>query len=173
MANRVKSVMKIGVLSDTHVPLNAPGIPDEVLRKLEGVDMILHAGDLVELRVMERLNQIAETHAVCGNMDPPDVRAELPETLLLNVAGRRIGLIHGSGAPFRIADRAQAKFSEIEGGLPDILIFGHSHQAAEDWRGSLLRFTPGSPTDRRFTRQRSYGILTLGETIESAIVRLD
>ena len=171
---RVGPIMaKIGVLSDTHIPLNAPRVPDSVLRGLEGVDMILHAGDLVSLSVLDTLRQIADTRAVCGNMDPPEVRSELPATLMVAVADRRIGLIHGSGAPFGLADRAQAEFLRREGATPDVLVFGHSHEPIEDVHGNLLRFNPGSPTDRRFTAYRSYGILTIGETVESAVIPLD
>lgn len=159
--------VRIGVVSDTHIPGAAPEVPDGVLRGLAGVDMILHAGDLVIPAVIEELARVAETCAVYGNMDPAELRRELPATRVLTLAGRRIGLIHGSGAPFGLADRVQAAFADQD---VDIVVFGHSHEACEDWDGNVLRFNPGSPTDRRFTNTRSYGILTLGETIESAIL---
>ena len=167
--NNLKSAkpVRVGVVSDTHIPVAGRTVPVEVLRGLAGVDVILHAGDLVEMAVIEQLNRVAETLAVHGNMDPSEVRRDLPAKRVLTLGGWRIGLTHGSGTPFGLADRVQAAFSREH---VDIVVFGHSHVAAEDWKGNVLRFNPGSPTDRRFTDSRSYGILTLGETIESALI---
>ena len=172
MGDESKAVMKIGVLSDTHIPHAALRIPAQVLRGLEGADMILHAGDLACLEVVQELGRIAPVFAVCGNMDPPEVRAELPLSRMVEVGGYRIGIVHGRGAPFGLADRAESEFHDAEGAKVDIVIFVHCDSSCEDWRGGILRFNPGSPTDRRFTRHRSYGILMLGETIESSIIRL-
>jgi len=171
MADDSKSIVKIGVLSDTHIPHAARRISAEVLRAMAGVDIILHAGDLTRMSVIEQLERIAKTLAVHGNMDPPEVRAELPRLRLLKAGGRRIGLIHGGGAPFGLADRVEAEFHDANGPKVDLVVFGHSHEPCEDWRGEVLRFNPGSPTDRRFTSHRSYGILKIGETIESAVIR--
>lgn len=164
--------MRIGVLSDTHIPSAAPCLPTDLLRGLDEMDLILHAGDILRMSVIESLGVIADVCAVYGNMDPPEVRAELPALRIIEVAGRRIGLVHGSGPPFGLARRAQHAFRAAEGGAPDIVVFGHSHHATEDRRGKILRFNPGSPTDKRFTRYRSYGILTLGETVESRVIPL-
>ena len=173
MRTEPKRILRIGVLSDTHIPHAARRMPSALLRGLAGVDMILHAGDLACMGVIEALNRIAPTFAVFGNMDPPEVRAELPRTRVVEAGGRRIGLVHGSGAPSGLADRVEAAFCKGGDATVNIVVFGHSHDPCEDWRGDVLRFNPGSPTDRRFTRFRSYGILTLGETIESAVVRLE
>ena len=167
----MKGEVRIGVLADTHIPTAARSIPKQVLRGLEGVDMILHAGDIARMSVIESLGRIAEVCAVCGNMDPAEVRAALPATRVLQIAGRRIGLIHGSGAPGGLADRVQRTLARAEGGNFDIIVFGHSHQAAEDRHGNVLRFNSGSPTCR-FTSPPSYGILKLGETVESIVIRL-
>ena len=173
MRSEPKRILRVGVLSDTHIPHAARRMPSALLRGLAGVDMILHAGDLMCMAVIEKLSEIARTIAVYGNMDPPEVRAELPPRRVVKAGGRRIGLVHGSGAPMGLADRAEAAFTGADGEKVDIVVFGHSHGPCENWRGDVLRFNPGSPTDRQFTRCRSYGILTLGETIESAIIRLD
>jgi len=61
--------IKIGVISDTHIPLSANKIPDEIFKHFEGVDLILHAGDLIKLSVLDELRKIAPVEAVYGNMD--------------------------------------------------------------------------------------------------------
>ena len=163
---------KIGVVSDTHIPTKTRSLPKALLRGLEGVDMILHAGDLVQTQVIKELSKLAPVHAVCGNMDPPEVRSELTPTLLLEAAGRTIAMTHGSGSPHGLADRVEQTFIRAGIAKPDIVVFGHSHEPTVDWRDDVLRFNPGSPTDKRFTAHGTYGILTLGETVEGAIVEL-
>ena len=72
-------MVKIGVLSDTHAH-SSEDLPEELLQGLRGADLILHAGDLVNLSVLERLKEITpQVKAVWGNMDPPEVKAALPE----------------------------------------------------------------------------------------------
>ncbi|MGB2982726.1 MAG: metallophosphoesterase family protein, partial [Candidatus Bipolaricaulia bacterium] len=96
--------MRIAVISDTHVPQARPGLPEDLIEKLQGVDRILHAGDLASLGVLNRLLEIAPTTAVAGNIDPPEVRAKLSDREVLRLAGRTIGLSHGH-QPHRIQDR--------------------------------------------------------------------
>ena len=165
--------MKVGVVSDTHIPQAARRLPADLLRGLEGVDMILHAGDLVAMKVVETLGRIAPTCAVYGNMDRHEVRAALPRKRIVSAGKWRIGLIHGHGGPARFADRMEAQFGKMGENNVDVVVFGHTHSSCEDWRGEVLRFNPGSPTDQRFTPYRSYGILTFGENIECEIVHLD
>ncbi|MEW5935324.1 MAG: YfcE family phosphodiesterase, partial [Bacillota bacterium] len=90
---------RIGVLSDTHVPDRQKAIPEAILQGLRGVDLIIHAGDLTTLAVLDVLGTIAPVHAVWGNMDPPGVRDRLDKTALIQVAGRTIAVMHGQGAP--------------------------------------------------------------------------
>ena len=71
--------MKIGVISDTHIPERASAIPPQVLEGFKGVDLILHAGDLVDLSVLEELKKIAKVRAVVGNMDSEVVSKGLPK----------------------------------------------------------------------------------------------
>ena len=72
-------MMRIGVISDTHIPKAAQELPEAVCKEFQNVDMILHAGDLVEIDVFTKLNTLAPTHAVCGNMDMFEVKASLPQ----------------------------------------------------------------------------------------------
>lgn len=148
-------MMKIGVVSDTHVPDRQDAIPAAILRGLEGVDAIIHAGDLTSLAVLDVLGAIAPVHAICGNMDPPEVRARLGKTALLQMAGRSIGVMHGDGPPGATEARARQSFPEA-----DVVVFGHTHRPFLEYRGNTLIFNPG-PAVRLLWSKASYGILFL------------
>ena len=159
--------MRIGVLSDTHIPRTADRIPKRVCDDLAKVDLILHAGDLTEKEVLDRLNNIAPTRAVLGNMDDNELKNLLPRKAIIEAGKFRIGLIHGFGPPFGLMDRVRKEFGKV-----DAIVFGHSHSPVNEVRNGVLFFNPGSPTDRIFARQSSYGILEINETIKGEIVRL-
>lgn len=161
-------MIKIGVISDTHIPLAASKLPDEVQVAFRGVDLILHAGDLVELSVLDILNKLAETHAVWGNMDGPEVRKALPEKRIMKVGKFMIGLIHGCGPPFNLIKSVINEFSQ----KMDIIVFGHSHSPVNEVRDGTLFFNPGSPTDKTFAKYNSYGILTMTDEVKGEIIRL-
>jgi putative phosphoesterase len=147
----------IGVISDTHAR-TLEDIPDPVLTALAGVDLIVHAGDFTERAVLEGLKTLGTVKAVCGNMDSAELKGMLPRQDLFVVGGKRVGLIHGSGAPWGIANRVRDAFHNA-----DIIIFGHSHQACNKFlRGSLL-FNPGRARD-------SFGILKIGDEIKAEIM---
>ena len=162
--------MKIGVVSDTHIPARDHFLPEELLVGLEGVDKILHAGDLLNPETLKAFEKIAETVAVRGNMDFPEMKKALPEKVLLELEGYRILVTHGTGEPNFLGERLLKRYG---GESPDVLIFGHSHRAVNEWHGKVLLFNPGSPTDRLFSPYRSYGIIELGNKIESQIIILD
>lgn len=162
--------MKIGVLADTHVPVSTDDLPQKVYDCLKGCDLIIHAGDIVEMKLLEKLGRIAETKAVCGNMDSPEVKKSLPNKLVLNVAGKKIGVIHGSGPGTKVINEVADAFSE----KCDIIIFGHSHLTFNEKRGETLFFNPGSPTDKVFSVSRSFGIIEIeGNNIKAEIIKVD
>ncbi len=156
----------LGVISDTH--LYRKPVPARVLRALQGTDLILHAGDIVEMAVLEELEGIAPVTAVAGNMDLSDVTAILPVKRVVEVAGRRIGLIHGSGDPHTMVTRIRGEFQDVEA-----IVFGHTHQACSLTEDGIFFFNPGSPTDKMFAAFNSVGILTVGEELEARIVVLE
>ena len=156
----------LGVISDTH--LYRRPVPEHILKVLEGADMILHAGDILEMTVLEELGNIAPVTAVAGNMDQGDVVEALPEKRVIEVAGRRIGLIHGYGAPARITDRVRGEFEDV-----DAIVFGHTHQAYNRVEGGIYFLNPGSPTDRMFAPYRSVGFLEVEEELRGRIVMLE
>lgn len=161
--------MRIGVLSDTHIPEKAFDIPKPVLDAFRKVDMIIHAGDLADITVLETLKNICpDVRAVCGNMDNPSLRNKLPEKELLEVGGYRIGIMHGFGHPDKLIEVLARAFKDD---LVDIIVFGHSHRGYKHRHGKVLYFNPGSPTDRVFAPYNSYGIIEISDKIEAKIIK--
>jgi len=160
--------MKIGVISDTHIPFYTKTLPKAILNHFQGTDMILHAGDLVDMSTLHQLLKINKrVEAVAGNMDLPDVQALLPKKKII-VAGRyKIGLVHGWGPPKSLLDCIRAEFDKV-----DIIVFGHSHQPFNEERNGILFFNPGSATDQVSTRDSSIGILELNGIKKGKIIKL-
>lgn len=150
--------MRIGLISDTHLPRRGREIPAEVLATFAGVDLILHAGDLVASAVLEPLERIAPVIAVAGNNDPPEVAERWGWQRVLELEGRRIGLVHGHlGKGKSTVERALSHFADC-----DVVVFGHSHSAYNERHGKTLAVNPGSPTDlRRWSPGHTYGFLHL------------
>lgn len=162
--------MKIGVISDTHIPIQAKEIPVSVLQSLRGVDMLVHAGDLVKLSVLETLKSIyPNLKAVCGNMDSPEVINALAEKEIITAGKYRIGLTHGRGSPASLINTVGKMF---ENDKVDIIIFGHSHFPVNEKKGKILYFNPGSLTDTIFAPFNSYGIIELNDEIKPRIIRI-
>lgn len=151
--------MRIGVISDTHIPRQAKEIPKAVFEHFKGVELILHAGDLTNLNVIDELRQITpNVEAVIGNMDPAENQGVLPVKKMINVGTLKIGLIHGWGPPWGIRNRI---WNELKNEAPDIIIFGHTHQPEKATMHNTLFLNPGSPTDRMFTSINSIALLTI------------
>lgn len=153
------------MISDTH--LAGDPLPGEVIEALSGSDMILHAGDIVEMSVLEQLSAIAETVAVRGNMDYGETARVLPERRIVQAAGVELGLVHGWGSPAGIVDRLSGVFEEVDG-----VVFGHTHDPVVEWRGGVLFFNPGSPTDRRFAKRHTVGLLEVTDKIVPRVVEI-
>ncbi len=147
---------RVLVISDTHIPKVGDSLPREVLEAAREADLVLHAGDLVDMRVLEELRALAPVRAVAGNMDLPEVSSVLPQQVTVEVEGKLIGLIHGWGPPVGIERRVLSRFSGV-----DAVVFGHTHRACVDERKGVLLVNPGTPTDRRFSDRLSYALLTI------------
>jgi len=158
----------IGIISDTHIPKTVSELPENIYREFRNVDMILHAGDFVELAVLEKLQAVAPTRAVSGNMDMDEVKAALPTKDVIKLGKFSIGLIHGYGPPGRIVDTVSQEFKKNV----DVIVFGHSHSPfLKEIKGTLF-FNPGSPTDKIFAPYNSIGLLEVGEEIKGRIIRI-
>ena len=160
--------MRIGIISDTHLIDGEEALA--LLRgPLRGVELILHAGDVVTGEVIDALSRIAPVRGVAGNMDHPEVRQRWPERQVVQVGAFRIGMIHGSGAPQGLEQRVLEAFA---GSGVDAVVFGHSHQPLVHRQGGVLLVNPGSATDRRWAPFCSCALLEAGGTLEAEIVRL-
>lgn len=160
--------MKIGVISDTHIPNAAQRLPGEIYKAFKDVDLILHAGDLVEISVLDELKKLADVEAVHGNMDTAEVLKLLPLKKVIKAGEFTIGLTHGYGPPFNLINKVKKEFSRNI----DAIVYGHSHSPVNEVRDGVLFFNPGSPTDKIFARYNSYGMLTIDNEIKGEIIRL-
>lgn len=159
--------MRIAVLADTHAPRRWKRCPDAVAAHLDGVDAILHAGDVCTPDVLDELTRWAPVHAVLGNNDGPDVAAwGVPETLEIVLGGVAVAMIHDSGPAKGRGGRMRRRFPGAA-----LVVFGHSHIPWDDVEDGQRLFNPGSPTDRRRQPHGTIGELILaGGRIESARV---
>ena len=144
--------MRVGVLADTHNLLRP-----RVLELLAGCDRLLHAGDVGEPEILERLRQIAPVLAVRGNTDSGEM-ARLPETLTGEIGGLPFGMVHRrEDVPVDWPARLR------------LVVFGHSHRPELSWRGDCLLLNPGACGARRFHLPLTLAILTV---IQNPAVRL-
>ncbi|MCX6004291.1 MAG: metallophosphoesterase family protein [Chloroflexi bacterium] len=148
--------MKVGVISDTHLR-SFPEMPQELIRAMSQMDLIIHAGDIVTLDIIKGLEKLAPVRAVCGNMDLPEVRIKLPEKQVVEVEGRKIGVVHGYGSVGVTAEQVKQLFSDV-----NAVVFGHTHEPMNKLIGGVLFFNPGRACN-------SYGILTVGNKITGEI----
>lgn len=134
------------LLSDTHVPVRARALPDQVWRAVDDADVVVHAGDWVSADLLDALEaRAARLVGVAGNNDGPDLHARLPEVARTTVEGLRIAVVHETGGKDGRERRADAAFGDA-----DVLVFGHSHIPWDTTSpGGLRLLNPGSPTDRR------------------------
>jgi putative phosphoesterase len=148
---------RVVVLADTHMRAGSRRrLPERVYQLLDHADVILHAGDLVDVSVLETLESLAPTYAVLGNNDH-SLAGRLPLTQELELDGVRVAMIHDSGAAAGRPARMSRRFPNA-----GIVVFGHSHVPvdAEGADGQRL-FNPGSPTQRRSQPHRTAGVLEL------------
>jgi len=188
-----KPELRVGVISDTHLPYRMACLPRQVTDLLRGVDVILHAGDVDRLDYLEPLRKLAPVYAVQGNvhfLELSDGGSDLPVALHLTLAGHHIVLTHGGWPDLwakawdwvvehllwpggervnrRIARRLLRQYPDAR-----VIIFGHTHRAYQAWHGDTLLFNPGGvcPTSGRVP---SLGILQLRpDHIEAQVIALD
>jgi putative phosphoesterase len=139
--------MRVGVISDTHGLLRP-----EAEQALAGVALIIHAGDVGKPEVLERLRAIAPVEAVRGNNDHGRWADELPETRVVEVADRRLYVLH---------DLSTLDLDPRAAGF-DAVIAGHSHRPAVEKKEGWLFLNPGAAGPRRFSLPISLAVLHLG-----------
>jgi uncharacterized protein len=134
------------LVADTHVPKRARELPDQLWREVDRADVVVHAGDWVEVSLLDELERRASrVVGVYGNNDGPALRARLPEVARVDLAGVKVAVVHETGDAAGRARRCQALYGDV-----DVLVFGHSHIPWDTTTPAGLRLlNPGSPTDRR------------------------
>ncbi|RCW49202.1 MULTISPECIES: metallophosphoesterase family protein [unclassified Halanaerobium] len=157
--------MKLGVISDTHISMGGQKLPPKLLEELKNVDLIIHAGDHVSEKVLDELKNIKPVRAVYGNMDNYLIKNKLSKKITFEINDRKIGLTHGH--QFRAGDL----INSLDYSFPDcdIIIFGHTHRPLNQYINKKLFFNPGSPTDKRFEKNYTFGIIDINKDINSEI----
>jgi len=134
------------IVADTHVPKRARELPPELWSELEKADVVIHAGDWVDVRLLDEIEARARRLiGVWGNNDHGPLRERLPEVARVDLEGVRFGVVHETGHAKGREERCSARFADL-----DVLVFGHSHIPWDTTSRTGLRLlNPGSPTDRR------------------------
>jgi len=150
-------MVRIGVVADTHCPEFMDELPPALLRGLQGVDLILHAGDVGGRSTLARLAEVAPVEAVRGDHDGS--LRELPTSREITVGGRRIALAHGNRT--RLIEEPVTLVGTLSLGLvwadlglagslrrryphADVIVYGHTHRARAEHVGGTLVFNPGA-----------------------------
>jgi uncharacterized protein len=149
--------MLIGVISDTHGLLRP-----EAMAALTGVEHILHAGDVGEFSILEKLREIAPVTAIRGNVDVAGACAELLATDVVELGDRLFYLVHS------VHD---LDINPVVAGVA-VVVSGHSHRASVEARDGVIYFNPGSAGPRRFSLPVTVGFVTVEDGVEASVLEL-
>ncbi|WP_299443700.1 metallophosphoesterase [uncultured Phycicoccus sp.] len=146
---------RVLLMSDTHLPRRAKDLPPALWRAVDEADLVIHAGDWMEVDLLDRLEARSARLLGCwGNNDGEDLRARLPEVARATVEGVRVAVVHETGSKDRRGERMRRDYPDV-----DLLVFGHSHIPWDTSHDGLRLLNPGSPTDRR--REPDFTWMTL------------
>ena len=128
--------MRIGLISDTHIPDHAKELPEQLKEVFHGVDLILHGGDVYDVSVLDELEGIAPILVAEGD-DDSEVLSDrrVKQKHILTVEGVTIWLTHVRPQTWDSSEKR-----------PDVLVFGHTHSNTVEKKGDVLLVNPGSPT---------------------------
>jgi putative phosphoesterase len=149
--------VRLAIVSDTHMPRRNRVLPEACVERLRAADAILHAGDFVELPVLEHIRSLGPpVHAVRGNVDSAELQARLPLSQVVDCGGASIAMIHDAGPAAGRLARMRRRFPEA-----GAVVFGHSHLPLHEAEGGFQIFNPGSPTERRRAPSHTMGLATV------------
>ena len=162
--------MRLAIVSDTHLPRGRRTLPEACVERLREADAILHAGDFMELSVLEEISALGPpVHAVRGNVDSAELQARLPAARVVKAGGARIAMLHDAGPAAGRLGRMRRRFPEV-----DAVVFGHSHLPLHESAGDFAIFNPGSPTERRRAPHHTMGLATISDgRVAFELIELD
>jgi uncharacterized protein len=151
-------LMRLVLMADTHLPKRARELPAELWSAVDAADVVVHAGDWVDVPLLDELTARSRQLIACyGNNDGPALRARLPEVARAELDGLRLAVVHETGQATGREQRCAERFPEV-----DVLVFGHSHIPWNTTAETGLRLlNPGSPTDRRRQPYATYQTATI------------
>lgn len=159
--------MLIGLISDTHIPNHVKELPEQLKKAFRDVDLILHAGDIYSVSVLDELERIAPVLAAEGDDDPPSTASDrrVERKHILHIDGVTIWLAHEIlwfGIPLNSKES------------PDVIVFGHTHQASLKNDNGILEVNPGSATFPHYKVELgTVGLLTINSgKAEAQIIQL-
>lgn len=165
--------MRIGLITDTHLPSELREPWPEIKEAFNGVELILHAGDIAAARVLDWLEGIAPVLATRGNWDRINGDTRIADVQRLVVAGWQIAMTHDMEPEDRPLDRLVALYLAGQGA--DILVSGHTHYERLAYRDGVLQINSGSPTHphQQSTRLGTVGLLELEpRRLRARVIRL-
>ncbi|MBI2850139.1 MAG: YfcE family phosphodiesterase [Chloroflexi bacterium] len=142
--------MRIGLITDTHIPWETNVVPTEVFTIFQGVDLILHGGDIYSHSVLDDLERIAPVYAALGDDDYPGEDKRVQERHILKLEGKTIYLTHEG--PYNLLSTTglplwwRNKISPGNYVDPDIIVAGHEHKVVVEKFNNILYINSGSPT---------------------------
>lgn len=159
--------MRVLLIADTHVPKRARDLPERVWTEVARADVVLHAGDWVDVALLDALEDRAARLLACwGNNDGAELRSRLPERADATLNGLRFTVVHETGAAAGREARMSLRYPDT-----DVLVFGHSHIPWDSTSATGLRLlNPGSPTDRRRQPFRTYLTATVADAALADVV---
>jgi uncharacterized protein len=147
--------VRIAVISDTHLPRGRRALPERCLEELQAADLILHAGDIATVGVLEEIEALGPpVRAVLGNVDEPALADRgVPDEIVVEAEGARIAMVHDAGPAKGRLERLRLRFPDAAA-----VVFGHSHIPLHEAAGGFQIFNPGSATDRRRQPRHTMGV---------------
>ena len=146
--------MLIAIISDTHMPRGERRLPQDCLEQIQRADLLLHAGDISTVAVLEQMEAIGPpVRAVHGNVEEPALIRRLPVELELELGGIKLAMTHDAGPAAGRLARMRRRFPEAHA-----VVFGHSHIPVLQGDEDFQIFNPGSPTERRRAPAHTMGL---------------
>lgn len=153
------------VIADTHIK-KFTTIPEDLEKVIKKADLILHLGDFTSPDLFEYLKGLNNFYGIAGNHDPHCIKSLLPKTDVIEINGKRLGLLHGYWFPLFCQHRSLARFQHEK---IDAIIYGHTHIVRNEIANNILFFNPGSASALWPAPWKTYGILDIGDTINGEI----